>query len=407
MRPVAELSNNLNTLTMTGRKGDGQEMLAAILENEVQIIITQEMSRDSLHRLKNTHQFRCPQCRGKMWLKIGDVRIPHFAHAARSECRRMFSEGETPAHLAGKQQLYEMFTGLGLRTGMETALTTIGQRPDLLVEYDGRAHAIEFQCSRIPPAVVRKRTKGYEGAGIIPHWIPSAPESWSSTGQPLRTLSIPEFLQLFIRKDTKNGAFLLTYDPVTRHFYYFVHPLHISGNTFLGKMVSIPYTLQGFPFAVPSPIDENEFAGYMRIYSSRRRSYLKRRVLSNRNGIRDPLLRTCYENRIHADQLPPMIGVPTPGASAFKEHAVEWQAQFVFFAFGAETGDRSRSDVIGKFLSRVPAERGDGFAAVSSYLHFLEESGVRELRDILDCGKLSESSIRFLWKEFLASHSEY
>ncbi|KZE38348.1 hypothetical protein AV656_05370 [Bhargavaea cecembensis] len=382
-------------------------MLAAIMENEVQIIITQDMTRDSLQRLKHTHHFRCPQCRGKMWLKIGDVRVPHFAHAARSDCRRMFSEGETPAHLAGKQQLYEMFTGLGLRTGMETALTQIGQRPDLLVEYGGRAHAIEFQCSRIPPAVIRKRTKGYEGAGIIPHWIPSAPESWNSTGQPVRTLSIPEFLQLFIRRDAKNGDYLMTYDPVTRHFYYFIQPMHINGNTFLGKMVAIPYTMQGFPFAVPSPIDEDTFNGYMRIYSSRRKSYLKRRVLSNRNGIHDPFLRACYENRIHADRLPPLIGVPTSGASAFKQHAAEWQARFVFFAFGAEMRGLASSDVIGEFMRRVPAERGDGFAAVSAYLHFLEESGVRELKDILDCDKLPENSVRLLWKEFLASHSEY
>ena len=382
-------------------------MLAAILENEVQFIITQDMTRESLHQMKNTHHFRCPQCRSKMWLKIGDVRIPHFAHAARSDCRRMFSEGETPAHLAGKQQLYEMFTGLGLRTGMETALTPIGQRPDLLVEFDGRAHAIEFQCSRISPAIVRSRTKGYEEAGIIPHWIPSAPESWSSTGQPIRTLSIPEFLQLFIRRDAKNGNFLMTYDPVTRHFYYFVHPIHISGNTFLGKMVAIPYTLQGFPFAVPSPLDESTFMSYMRMYSSRRKSYLKRRVLSNRKGIRDPLLRACYENRIHADQLSPLIGVPTSGADAFKEHDTEWQGQFVFFAFGAESGKSANSDLISEFLKYVPSQRGDGAAAVSAYLQFLEATGVRELRDILDCHELPESSLSYLWKEFLASHSEY
>ncbi|MFC7365391.1 MULTISPECIES: competence protein CoiA [Bhargavaea] len=382
-------------------------MLAAILENEVQIIITQDMTRESLHQLKNTHHFRCPQCRSKMWLKIGDVRIPHFAHAARSDCRSMFSEGETPAHLAGKQQLYEMFTGLGLRTGMETALTSIGQRPDLLVEYDGRAHAIEFQCSRIPPAHVRKRTKGYEGAGIIPHWIPSTPTGWSPTGQPVRTLSIPEFLQLFIRRDAKNGNFLMTYDPVTRHFYYFVHPIHISGHTFLGKMVAIPYTLQRFPFAVPSPIDEDTFTAFMRVYSSRRRSYLKRRVLSNRKGIHDPLLRACYENRIHVDRLPPLIGVPTSGADAFKENDAEWQALFVFFAFGMESVKTIDSDLISEFLRRVPAERGDGFAAVSAYLQFLEASGITGLRDILDSRELTKSSVRYLWKEFLASRSEY
>lgn len=382
-------------------------MLAAILENEVQFIITQDMTRESLHHMKNSHHFRCPQCRNKMWLKIGDVRIPHFAHAARSDCRRMFSEGETPAHLAGKQQLYEMFTGLGLSTGMETALTPIGQRPDLLVEYDGSAHAIEFQCSRIPRALVRKRTEGYEGAGIIPHWIPSAPESWSSTGQPIRTLSIPEFLQLFIRRDVKTGNYLMTYDPVTRHFYYFVHLMHVSGNTFLGKMVAIPYVLQGFPFAVPSPIDEITFSSFMRIYASRRRSYLKRRVLYNRRGVHDPLLRSCYENRISADRLPPLIGVPTSGAAAFKEHDAEWQAQFVFFAFGAESRESSSSDLIREFLNLLPAQRGDGEGAVSAYLKFLEASGVRSLRDILDCHELPESSIRYLWKEFLASHNEY
>lgn len=397
----------MNALTMSEREGEGCIMLAAVLDDGTPIIITQELTRESLHALKGKHHFRCPQCLGKMWLKIGDVRVPHFAHAARSDCRRMFSEGETPIHLAGKQQLYDMFTGLGLRTGMETSLNALGQRPDLLVEYGGRAHAIEFQCSRIPPVLVRRRTEGYEQGGIIPHWIPATPEKWSAGGQPVRALAISEFLQLFIRQDSQNGKYLMTYDPITKHFFYFIHPMHISGNTFLGKLVAIPYSLQKFPFAVPSPADEETFGQYLKIYSSRRQSHLNRRVSYNRKGIRDPLLRACYENRISAERLPPLIGVPTPGAEAFKENDAEWQALFVFFVFGEKVKDPESPVVIRNFLRTVPPEKGDGFAAVSAYGRFLASSGVTCLEDIFGYTELAAPSILFLWKEFLASHNEY
>ncbi|MFC0231207.1 competence protein CoiA [Bhargavaea ullalensis] len=382
-------------------------MLSAMMDNGIQLILTRQMTKSTLSRLREEHQFHCPQCEGRMWLRLGDVRIPHFAHRAGSECRTEFAEGESETHLAGKQLLYEMFSNLGLPTGMETRIKSINQRPDLLVEKDGRPHAIEFQCSPIPRSLVSKRTEGFLSLDIGAHWIPATPGSWGGPGPSVRMRSIPDFIQIFYRHDGTAGKYVMTFDPLTAHFYYFNHPMHVSGQSYIGKTVALPYTDQHFPFAVPARPDPDTFRRYLKEYAKRRKAFLDRRILLNRKGINDPLLRACYENGVMIGRLSPYIGVPTLHAERYAVHAAEWQAQFVFLlASHGALGRWKNPGMIGKFLRKHPADRGEGRQAVEAYARFLERSGITTMDDLMRREVLSDESVRLLWNDFLANQSE-
>lgn len=394
--------------TMAKRmKGDG-ELLSAMMDNGIQLVLTRQMTKSALSRLREEHRFHCPQCEGRMWLKLGDVRIPHFAHQAGTECREEFAEGESEAHLKGKQLLYEMFGNLGLPTGMETRIKAIRQRPDLLVEKEGHAHAIEFQCSPISGSAVNERTKGYRSLDIGVHWIPLTPENWGRPGPPVRLHTVPAFLRMFFRDGGAAGQYIMTFDPLTAHFYYFIHPMHASGNQFIGKMIALPYTQQHFPFAVPSPPDEAEFGRYLTIYAKKRKAFLDRRVQLSRKGIQDPLLRACYENGVMIGRLSPYIGVPTLHSGRYSDHAAEWQAMYVFLLASHGTAGRWRDGgMIAKFLRKYPAQLGDGRPALEAYARFLERSGIGSLEDLKGREAMTDQSVRLLWNDFLASQSEY
>lgn len=390
-----------------GKEEGGIGLLSAMMDNGVQLVLTRELSKGSLNQLREDHVFHCPQCHGRMWLRLGDVRIPHFAHEAGAGCRNDFSEGESPEHLAGKQILYDMFTNMGLRTGMETRIPSIGQRPDLLVEKDGRAHAIEFQCSPISRSLINERTGGFTSIGVETHWIPVTPKSWDGMGPAIRTRSLPDFLQSFFRVNGDGGKFLMTFDPLTGHFYYFVHPMHVTGNTFIGKTVVLPYTDQHFPFAVPAKPERREFRHYMRAYAKRRKSYLDRRILISRKGVNDPLLRACYDNGVLIGRLSPYIGVPTLLAGNYSEHSAEWQALFLFHMTAHGAGGKwTDGGMISKFVSKYPAQRGEARPAVEAYARFLSRSGIGSLTELDGLRVLSDESIDLLWDDFLASQSE-
>ncbi len=73
--------------------------------------------------------------------------------------------------MKGKLSLYEWLRGENQAVQLETYLSTIQQRPDILVERNRRKIAIEYQCARITKEEIIKRQVGYQKLGIIPIWI--------------------------------------------------------------------------------------------------------------------------------------------------------------------------------------------------------------------------------------------
>lgn len=120
--------------------------------------------------LSKRKKYVCPSCKKRVYLKVGKIIRPHFAHYQEEACA-MFSEGETEEHLDGKIQLAHHFKKIGRNVQLEAYLPNLQQRPDILFEKGKRKIAIEFQCSAISIENISLRTKGYLKAGYEVIWI--------------------------------------------------------------------------------------------------------------------------------------------------------------------------------------------------------------------------------------------
>ena len=87
-------------------------MLVAINEDR-QILNLLDIDRLKMIDLK-TQKFRCPVCKGEVYLKHGSVRAPHFAHVSTASCQYA-SEHESYQHLSLKKVLYPIIRVLQLR----------------------------------------------------------------------------------------------------------------------------------------------------------------------------------------------------------------------------------------------------------------------------------------------------
>ena len=121
-------------------------------------------------KLLKTRQYYCPSCKERVYLKIGKIMRPHFAHYQNKNCQA-YTEGETEEHLTGKLDLATYFKNLNYKVELEPYLNHLNQRPDLLIEKDQKKIAIEFQCSSISLEQIEKRTKGYLSSGYLVIWI--------------------------------------------------------------------------------------------------------------------------------------------------------------------------------------------------------------------------------------------
>ncbi len=114
--------------------------------------------------------FYCPTCKDRVYLKLGQIIRPHFAHYIEEACAA-FSEGETSEHLEGKLQLANYLKIREENVQLEAYLSDLQQRPDILFEKDNRKIAVEFQSSSIPIESIVERTQGYLKANYEVIWI--------------------------------------------------------------------------------------------------------------------------------------------------------------------------------------------------------------------------------------------
>lgn len=305
-------------------------MLVALTNNQERVVLTSSFSKGTLQQLRSNKQFYCPQCKEPMQLKVGSIKIPHFAHISKSKCDDYFSEGETEQHLLGKEQLYQMFLQLGLQVELEPYLANLKQRPDLLVTGKrGQAYAVEFQCSSILTKRFNERNKGYLSETILPIWIPATPvNKFVSSG--ILKLSVNQHLQKFILS-SKQQRYLMMYSPYKKEFTYLSNLLYVNGNTFLSKVKTISLNDQRFPFYLPKPVSKKEFIQYLNAYYFMQDRYLHSRITFNRKGVNDRLMRSIYELRLEKNSLPNFIGVPIRGCQAIKNFSLEWQAPLFYF----------------------------------------------------------------------------
>ncbi|MEG0437961.1 MAG: competence protein CoiA family protein [Solibacillus sp.] len=304
-------------------------MLVALTVQQQLYQLNGSTPQEQLQELKKTVQFYCPQCKALLILKVGQIKIPHFAHVKKSDCDALFSEGESYAHLLGKQHLQELFQQLQLQPVLEPYLPLIQQRPDLLITKGIQKYAIEFQCSRLSPQHFQKRTKGYKDVQIMPVWIIQTPnDKFKSQG--LTKLSInhtnAQYIQMY-----KNQKYLLSYDVHSRTFFYISNLFPIHGQQYFGYVQSIPLMKQIFPFFVPKKISENQFKIMLTKFAAYRLHFLHTRLHLSKKGVNDRLLRAIYELKLTVSNLPNFIGIPLSNNEQSDIFCVEWQLQLFYF----------------------------------------------------------------------------
>lgn len=304
-------------------------ILSAYKDNKEIFTITKQMTREELVFLRNTSHFTCPQCETPLRLKLGKVVIPHFAHIVLTNCLTSFSERESPTHLIGKQQLAEFFTRVGCEVSVEAYLPKIAQRPDLLVKRNKKLYAVEFQCSVMPIDDVLKRNQGYFKIKTRSIWLLRTPLNMQINEIGITYIKLSKFMQNFIEIQSISGATILTYDPTTYQFIYISHLMHISGTSFIAKIRALSTKQQTFPFAQVKPLTLTESKQYWSIFQHKRIRFLRNRIRMNKYGVKDKLLKHCYEQQLRPENLPLYIGFPISESETIQNHLVEWQLALI------------------------------------------------------------------------------
>lgn len=360
-------------------------ILIAKTEAGKYITLVEHTQKAELKKLRERMKFYCPQCAGEVLLKVGNYKIPHFSHRQQTSCRSLFSEGESVAHLAGKQQLYTFFNSKNrLKVQLEPYLKQLAQRPDLLVETDYETIPIEFQCSSIPVAQMKARTAGYQQESMNPLWILQTPKKLQYLPQGVITYSLTHFEESFLNHSHIGENALLTYNAYTKKFHYLSTFLHVKGRRFIVNHRVLSLGQQSFPFAEPNHLTKEEQQTYYLLYVSLRMKFLKNHIFYNRKGIKDPFLRNCYHLRLIPSELPLWIGIPVSFGRAFSAHDCEWQLALLYFITQkGRTIQGIRLDDLMVFANAYGRSKEQAFTASKKYVELLKEIGITSVYDQL------------------------
>lgn len=117
----------------------------------------------------NHAPFFCRDCNQEVVLKLGSVRVPHFAHKNPESCP--YASGETDAHRKCKLEIYNALLkepGVA-KVALERSLKTA--RPDVSAYIHGVPVAIEVQISSLSIETIIRRTSEYARKGIYVLWL--------------------------------------------------------------------------------------------------------------------------------------------------------------------------------------------------------------------------------------------
>ncbi len=136
-------------------------------------VAEKKWSRQRLLKLREETDFICPTCNCELELRIGTIISAHFAHKKFTKCPTIKGSLESDYHMKGKLDLYHWFQrqeGIS-SVKLESYLQETKQRPDLLIEYNQKRIAVEYQCSTIDARILKKRSSLYDQVGVHYLWI--------------------------------------------------------------------------------------------------------------------------------------------------------------------------------------------------------------------------------------------
>lgn len=317
-------------------------------------------------KLRTRHRFFCPDCGSIVLLKIGDIKIPHFAHKSLSACGG--GEPESLLHLQGKILLHQFFIDKNIPADMETYIPEIRQRADVFVD---QKSVIEFQCSPIASSAVSRRSEAYATHGLQFTWIGGQKESRENKVQ---VLNIKEYQkEMLLEKD--HAGYLLLLNPETKQFQYYSSLFHISGSRWVGKVASLPVDRQSYPFAVPKPLSGKEFERVYTVFAKARNNYIHAQFFARKRYQNDFWI-LCYELGFDMHKLPETVGVPIIGADCLKGHAVIWQLTLIR---EKRKGTSNESMLSSGIIKMQDQQRADlALKVLADYAAFLKEMEAAE-----------------------------
>ncbi|QST00828.1 hypothetical protein IMZ31_04440 [Pontibacillus sp. ALD_SL1] len=298
-------------------------MLSAITKSGVSHVLA-KYTKEEIHELRR-QPFYCPACSEEVILKAGAKMIPHYAHKPRSECS-VYDVGEGAYHEAGKWQLYEWLRLQGYHVELESYLPSIQQRPDLLLTIGKKRVAIEYQCCRISPEMIKLRTEGYKSEGILPLWILGG-----NRLKRLHTnmLSLTSFEKLFFQQfKTSPHPMLLFYCSTTKQFARFSHPTLLSNRKTIGKLSFFTNTTCTLASILSSPKSVSPSYVYQSWLKEKKK--LRKQVPGKMKSSTDfPWRQWLYLRRLHPSTLPSLIHLPVPFAFLYDLPSYQWQAKII------------------------------------------------------------------------------
>lgn len=292
-----------------------------------------DYEKETLLELRNKEEFFCPICGESVTLKLGEQRIFHFAHKGGGTCRN-FHEPETTEHLEGKSQLYQWLLRQEIPCILEFYVKEIGQRPDIMFNYQGKKFALEFQCSPLPEDVFIKRTTTYLQHDYIPLWI------LSNRHIPYKNrniVTLSNFNYFFLRGSSADTFYIPSYCPESRMFHFTgsIIPFSIK-NAFAEHSV---YPLDRISLDhLMNPKQEISQLNHL-TWISELEKYNLNWSLHSVSG-KNHFLNELYSRKLNLFLLPPEVGLPVPHAFFFQTSPLKWQTYlFLDVIEGKQPGD--------------------------------------------------------------------
>lgn len=190
-------------------------MLSAQTKAGKKVNLGYPYKKETLEYLRKREEFFCPICGERVYLKLGTVKIFHFAHKSGGTCRE-FYEPETEYHMEGKLQLYHWLKKQRVDAVLEYYDKDIKQRPDIAFVVDGQKYALEYQCSSLSEQTFKKRTDNYLRNGYVPVWILG--NGRLEEKRPGST-SLTSFHYLFLRENLDHQMYLPFFSPEQNRFH--------------------------------------------------------------------------------------------------------------------------------------------------------------------------------------------
>lgn len=254
-------------------------------------------------------KYICPVCQQPVILKKGKVKTPHFSHQSIKDCFTYMYKKESLAHIAGKYQLYELFTNGDCF--LEYYLPEIEQIPDC---FHRSGIALELQLSVIPAQHIYLRTLGYDKLGLKVIWIAKY-EDIKLNGNRMK-LTHFQAAMLCLKSHV-----LMTYHTKLQQFIALICLEIININEYLVqvKVVEDGQTLL-------SIMKSSQFKCRASILNHKATRQHINNCLSKRSVL-EPTLSGLYQLQIDRRDIPDSLRIILPEQMYIRTHPILWQVQ--------------------------------------------------------------------------------